>query len=287
MVTMSRKFSQVASYLGKSSRPASASWKAKGVLFSVVLLYAPMTGCGELEPLVEQESVDLQLTVDTLRTQVRDAQRTAMELRTEIEARRQELADAQVARAEMEGRLREAERRLVEARQVVELQREELVTARAERERVYRSRAPLKSGAKPRQKALAQPGNTAESAQDVASPVTGAMMRQQQNAQTVPSITGVSSGVIPSTRAMVTPATLQSESPVVDQASGYTTPIRHISVKPGDTLWSLARKHGISLTQLRSLNHLTGNLIIVGQALRIPGNSAPPGSAGARDEGNQ
>src|SRR4029453_17851458 len=67
--------------------------------------------CSELEPIVEPEVGDLQLTLATLRTQVRDAQRSLAEARVELESRRQELADAQVARAQLEGRVREAERR--------------------------------------------------------------------------------------------------------------------------------------------------------------------------------
>ena len=81
----------------------------------------------------EPEVVDLELTTDTLKASVRDAQRTVAELRTDLEARRRELAEAQVARAQLEGRVREAERRVIEARQVIELQREELAAARTER----------------------------------------------------------------------------------------------------------------------------------------------------------
>ena len=106
-------------------------------VLAVVALAA--SACGELEPMVEPEMVDLQLTLDTLRTQVRDAQRNLAEVRTELESRRQELADAQVARAQLEGRVREAERRVAESRQVIELQREELIAAKTERERVFRS----------------------------------------------------------------------------------------------------------------------------------------------------
>ena len=82
------------------------------------------SACGELEPIVEPEIVDLQLTLDTLRTQVRDTQRSLVEVRADLESRRQELADAQVARAQLEGRVREAERRVAEARHVIEVQRE-------------------------------------------------------------------------------------------------------------------------------------------------------------------
>jgi len=108
-------------------------------LCCVGVLALAITGCGELEPIVEPEIVDLQLTMDTLRTQVRETQRNLAEVRAELESGRQELADAQVARAQLEGRVREAERRVSEARHVIEVQREELLAARAERERVYRS----------------------------------------------------------------------------------------------------------------------------------------------------
>src|SRR5690242_2551506 len=84
------------------------------------ILALAVGGCGELEPIVEPEIVDLQLTMDTLKTQVRDTQRNLAEVRAELESRRQELADAQVARAQLEGRVREAERRVGEARHIIE-----------------------------------------------------------------------------------------------------------------------------------------------------------------------
>jgi LysM repeat protein len=40
-----------------------------------------------------------------------------------------------------------------------------------------------------------------------------------------------------------------------------------IIVKPGDTLWSLARTHRIGLNRLRAINHLTDDQIEVGQVL--------------------
>ena len=271
-------------------RHAFHSWKEKFIVAAAVcLMTASMNGCGELEPIEEPETVDLRLTVDTLRTQLRDVQRNATELRAEIEARRQELADAQVARAQMEGRVREAERRLVEARQVIELQREELIAARTERERVFRSRAPLHGRTKQRQKSSSQPGRTADNTQEFTPTSTDAVRRSQQKAQAVPSLTDDTLVAVPSARVMATPATLRIESSLGEETSEHialSTPARHISVKSGDTLWSLARKHGISVKQLRSLNHLTDNLIIVGQALRVPGNRGLPDSIGERTESN-
>ena len=102
-------------------------------------------GCARVTPSPESTPTDLQVAADSLKTAVREAQRTAAELRTELEEQRKELADAQVARAQLQGMLRETERRLADARQVIELQREELTSAHTERERVAQTVAPLHS----------------------------------------------------------------------------------------------------------------------------------------------
>jgi len=47
-------------------------------------------------------------------------------------------------------------------------------------------------------------------------------------------------------------------------------PTKHVSVKPGDTLWSIAQKYRVQLEQLRTLNQLTDNRIVSGQALWLP-----------------
>ena len=43
-----------------------------------------------------------------------------------------------------------------------------------------------------------------------------------------------------------------------------------IVVKPGDSLWRLARTHGTTVEELKQLNGLTHNTIVVGQFLKIP-----------------
>ncbi len=256
-------------------------------LFSLGLMIAAVTGCGELEPMVEPEMVNLQLTVDTLKTQVRDAQRSITELRAELEARRQELADAQVARAQLEGRVREAERRVIEARQIVELQREELVAARKERERITRSNSPVQGRMKPHQKPASRQGRTVENEQDIVAAQASMPTRKQQKAQAMSSFADEVSATGQPNRAATTPATLRADNPAgpqrVDQIAP-SVPTTHISIKSGDTLWSIARKHGISLTQLRSLNHLTDNQIMVGQVLRVPGDRVRSESAESQAE---
>src|SRR5262245_56376454 len=134
----------------------SPIWKRPGISGALGLIALSLVACGELEPMIEPEVTDLQLTVETLKTQIRDAQRTMTESRTELEARRQELAEAHVARAQLEGRVREAERRVAEAWHVIDLQREELIAARTERERITKSSLQLQSQIKQLQKHVAK-----------------------------------------------------------------------------------------------------------------------------------
>lgn len=44
-----------------------------------------------------------------------------------------------------------------------------------------------------------------------------------------------------------------------------------VTVQPGDTLWSIAQRRGVSVAQLRSANGLGGDTIRVGQQLRLSG----------------
>lgn len=47
-------------------------------------------------------------------------------------------------------------------------------------------------------------------------------------------------------------------------------------VQSGDTLWSIAKKYGISVEELKAANSLTNNLLQLGQSLVIPGTQIPP-----------
>lgn len=49
------------------------------------------------------------------------------------------------------------------------------------------------------------------------------------------------------------------------------------TVKSGDSLWQIASKHGLSVQQLKSINGLTSNEILVGQVLKLStdGTTAP------------
>ena len=61
---------------------------------------------------------------------------------------------------------------------------------------------------------------------------------------------------------------------IVDYAGGkYVAPIdsNYYTVKSGDSLWSISRKFGITVDELKNANNLSSNLLSIGQNLIIPG----------------
>jgi len=252
-----------------------------GVLCAAGFASALFAGCGELEPMREPEVVDLELTTDTLKAAMRDAQRTVAELRADIEARRRELAEAQVARAQFEGRMREAERRVLEARQVIELQREELAAARAERTNMFRSSLQYQSQMRLLQKQLSKvrKSSPAANGQEAAPVPTSETIRRGQNAMQVSATRNRHSEFLETLQ--VAPPSgavppMQANRHLPSEPGESTASAKHVFVKPGDTLWSIAQRYRVQLEQLRSLNKLTDNRIVSGQALWLPDDQSMP-----------
>jgi LysM repeat protein len=220
----------------------------------------------------EPEVVDLELTTDTLKASIRDAQRTVLELRNDLEARRRELAEVQVARAQLEGRVREAERRVVEARQVIELQREELAAARMERAHVSRNSLQLQSQMRQLQKQLSMAGKSSPAHHRLeAAPLTSSVaISQGQNAMQVSVQRDRLSGLSETLPTKTNPTAMMPVPTHRESSLGEEQPIvpaMYVTVKPSDTLWSIARKYRVRLESLRVLNHLTDNRIVIGQTL--------------------
>jgi LysM repeat protein len=234
---------------------------------SIGIFLLGLSACGPLESIIiEPEMSDLQLTVDTLKTSLREAQRTVAELRTEVDARRQELADVQIARAQLEGRIREAERRLTEARHVIDLQREELSSARSERGQVGRTRAALQNQLKQLQAQISKVGKrvrgnvspaTMTSPEDGQREFTTSDAQQDtllEKAQVIPAPTSQVSGVS------------SVGAPAVSQSATMSSHL-HVLVKSGDTLWSIARRYHTSVKHLMVRNALPSDRIQAGEVL--------------------
>lgn len=245
--------------------------KGKWRSTSIGILLLGISACSSLEDIIiEPEMSDLQLTVDTLKTSLRDAQRMVDELRVEVDARGQELAEVQIARAQLEGRIQEAERRLTEARHVIDLQREELSSARSEREQVGRTRAALQNQLKQLQRQLSKVekqvrGEVSPAAMVSprdAQPESSTIVHQQGDLR---AIQDDGTQVVSGTAIQVSGASSVGEVPVVSQSA---VPLRpHVVVKSGDTLWRIARRYHTSVSRLMVLNALSGDRIQVGQTL--------------------
>lgn len=241
-------------------------WAQRCMVSGIVLM--GMVACSPLGPILDPETSDLQLTVDTLKSSLRNAQRTIAELQTEVDQRRQSFADLQILRAQLEGTGREVERRLAEARRVIDLQREELARARSERERMGRTTAALQSQLRHLRKQVSYLGKQTQGAASPASITSQqderadatkvGFVQEAQRDEVQESVDKISSAGA---------ASVFTPSPTV---SSHVS----VSIKPGDTLWSLAKRHQTTVAHLMVINELIDDRIHVGQLLSVPMRSA-------------
>jgi LysM repeat protein len=239
-------------------------------IFVGILAVAWCMGCARVEPIGGPESADLRVTVDSLKSAVRDAQRTVADLRIELEDRRKELADVQVGRAQLQGMLREAERRLLDARHIIDLQREELASARVEREHVAQSGRRLHSRMRKLEKLLAQ--GTKQPAPNGETAPTAYAPYEPPAAATIPM--SVRQSVVSKTPAGA--MTANASLPEVSETSEFKIPVsvRTIVVREGETLWRLAHRHRVNLDEFKKINGITDNRIVAGSTLRLPESQA-------------
>lgn len=63
----------------------------------------------------------------------------------------------------------------------------------------------------------------------------------------------------------------------VAAAAGTRTPVRHVTVRPGETLWGLAGRIApghdprVVVAQLEAVNHLASDMVAAGQRLAVSG----------------
>jgi hypothetical protein len=75
-----------------------------------------------------------------------------------------------------------------------------------------------------------------------------------------------------------TPAPSQGQGGTIQGDAGSSFYI----IQPGDTLWSISIRFGVSIDDLRSLNNLSGDIIYPGQVLYIPtAQTLPPAATPA------
>ncbi|MCC2642262.1 MAG: hypothetical protein K0S45_2675 [Nitrospira sp.] len=226
-------------------------------------------GCARLAPVAPSASPDFQVTLDSLKTAVREAQRTAGDLRIELEEQRRGLAEVQVARAQLQGMLRETERRLTEARQIIDLQREELASARIERERLAQAARPLHSRLRPSSALAPHQRKIAQTDPEV---IISAAVNMRGKTDRLPLSDEEESS--PQLSPVSDDVDSVSEEPRLAKDSrpeaAVGSPDRTIVIQNGDTLWRLSRRHKVPVETLRSLNGLPDYRIVAGRTLRLP-----------------
>jgi LysM repeat protein len=83
-----------------------------------------------------------------------------------------------------------------------------------------------------------------------------------------------------------TPAPAASVAPATPAAPASPTPapavrLRTYTVQKGDTLWKIARTQKVSISNLKSANNLSSNVVHVGLVLKVPGAAAPASAPAA------
>lgn len=252
-------------YHRHGKRPCSDEWICRRIVMAGFLALLSLSGCARLGPNIESGAADAQVTMDSLKSAVRDGQRMTTDLRIELADRRKELAEVHVARAQLQGMLRETERRLAEARQVIELQREELEAARTDRERIEQSGRQLHSRLRRLEKLLAQTRGQRETGKVIPSGYA-----QRPSAELIQPL-----HVSPPGSSVVAQPVMAAEVPDVPQADSEAP--RVVVVREGETLWRLARRHQVDLEALRQLNGLQDNRIVTGWTLRLPASARAAG----------
>jgi hypothetical protein len=240
-----------------------------------------LTGCGS-SPMIPTRS----LSDDSRR-----AERIVHDRENELAATRAEVAATRIAAAKKEAELSElralviqlrqengeAHQALLEARQVADARQAEVAALKVEREQLLPAKAEQDSDR--RQLAALQ---------DTVASINEQLANLKQTVE------------VAAPRAMTPPAKLNdrmaldgdrkkpamNREPVADkqaESGGRIVPAvhiltdqdgpamkMHIMVQPGDTIWSLARRHHTTVSALRATNGILGDALLVGQELILP-----------------
>jgi len=205
----------------------------------------------------------------TLKAESAQAQRTVTDLRAEMQGVQRDLGSARAAQARLEGELREAQRRALEA------QREELVRTREERDRLAAISREL-------QAQLVELGRLRQQVGEAGRDQSRLQAIEQAIERQTRELTELKSAMQKlSTRAKQKPTSARlavpmykdvSDQPALsaESAESAESASRTVIVERGDTLWGLARKHRVRLSELIAVNDLTSDLIRPGQELILP-----------------
>ena len=215
---------------------------------------------------------DFQVTQAAFKAESTQAQRTIMDLRAEMRGIQRELGAARATQARLEGELREAQRRAQESHRAVEAQREELVRTREERDRLAAISRDL-------QGQLVELGRLRQQLDETGRDQSRLQALEQAIERHTKELAELKTAMQKlSARSKPKPAVARLAGPIYQDVSDRPalsgepdeSPSRTVIVERGDTLWGLARKHRVRLSELIAVNDLTSDLILPGQVLILP-----------------
>lgn len=188
---------------------------------------------------------------EALKEESAQAQRTAASLHAEVQTLQEQLGASRAAQARSQGELRDSERRLIEAQRIAEVKQDELAKARAAREQ----------GEKTGYQVKLQVADANE--QKRIKMLETSIKRLTKEVATL-NTTLRDSSVRPK------PAAASADESVGTLPPAQMKPSHSLIVRAGDTLFSIARLYDVALGDLKSLNRLATNRILVGQVLMVP-----------------
>jgi len=225
-----------------------------GMLLATGLL---LVGCGSLG------TKDYMVINEALKEESLQAQRTAANLHVDVQTLQQQLGAMRAAQARLQGDFQDADRRLIESQRVADLQREEVNRAKVERDQALQASRQVQAQLSELER-LRQQVADAEREQKRIKMLQASIKKLTKEVATL-------NTALRDSLARSKPAPAASiQEPVDNLPAEEMKRPRSIIVKAGDTLYSLAKKYAVALTELKILNRLTTDLILVGQALILP-----------------
>jgi LysM repeat protein len=233
-----------------------------------------VTGCARNSLTVQ----DQELVQAALKAESAQAQRTMLDLRAELQGLQKELGTARAAQARLEGELREAQRGLGETQRLVDTQREDLARTREERDRLTQAGRDFQGQLAELNRLRQQVATAAVGDQKRLQDLEAALERQAKEIAEIKKPTSKK----PSGKSKVKPGSagpalqnFKDRPERATQAVAMVSPsppgmMRTVIVRRGDTLWALARQHGVTLAHLKTVNELGSDVIFPGQELVLP-----------------
>ena len=215
-----------------------------------------LTGCSSLS------TNNYAIMHEALKEESAQAQRTAASLHAEVQTLQEQLGASRAAQARSQGELRDSERRLIEAQRIAELKQDELAKAKETREQGEKTGSQVQLQLHELER-LRQRVVDADREQKRIKVLQAYIKRLTKEVTTL-NTTLRDSLVRPR------PAAAAVDESVGTLPPAPRKPSHSLVVQAGDTLFSIARFYDIALRDLKTLNRLATDRILVGQVLIVP-----------------